>query len=90
MNQPSIQRSHLLEIHTLHLVSEPLVAISFCLPHLMDHSPAIELRDDGEMADASPPPRAPLGSSGSVPAFPHSPGGQPPEIRILKQALRRL
>jgi Flp pilus assembly CpaF family ATPase len=35
----------------------------------MNTSPVVATHEDGERTNASPPPRAPLGSSGSVPAF---------------------
>jgi hypothetical protein len=46
-------------------------------------SPALEIREDREMADASPPPRAPLGSSGSVPAL------GPQDIAVLVQTVNQ-
>jgi hypothetical protein len=49
----------------------------------MDPSPATATREDGEMADASPPPRAPLGSSGSGPAL------GPQDIDVLVQTVNQ-
>jgi hypothetical protein len=49
----------------------------------MHPSPTLELREDGERADASPPPRAPLGSSGSGPAL------GPQDIDVLVQTVNQ-